>query len=341
MSQHHHRHDGAHPHGHAHAHAGNERRVFWALLLTAGFVLVEVAGGILSGSLTLLADAGHMLTDTAALGLTWHAFRISRQPATPARSYGHDRAQVLAALINGGTLVAISAWIVVEAVQRLLAPVQVLGGAMLAVAVVGLVVNLAAWRVLSGGSEGNLNIHGAVLHVLSDLVGSAAAILAAGIILLTGWTPVDPLLSMLVALLILRSAWMLVARSWHVLMEGTPEGLDVAALRAGLVEAVPGVTDVHHVHAWCLTPERPLITLHANIAEDADHDSVLHRLQATLAERFAIDHATIQIERNRCTDRHRGREPRSKEWAGEPQPHEGDGLGDAAQARRLALRDPR
>src|SRR4051794_4960093 len=124
MSQHHHRHDGPH----AHAHAGNERRVFWALLLTAGFVLVEVVGGVLSGSLTLLADAGHMLTDTAALGLTWYAFRVSRQPATPARSYGHDRAQVLAALINGGTLLGISAWIVVEAVQRLLAPVQVLGG---------------------------------------------------------------------------------------------------------------------------------------------------------------------------------------------------------------------
>jgi cobalt-zinc-cadmium efflux system protein len=316
MHQHHHRHDGAH----AHANSGNERRVFWALLLTAGFVLVEVAGGLLSGSLTLLADAGHMLTDTAALGLTWYAFRISRQPATPARSYGHDRAQVLAALINGGTLVGISAWIVVEATRRLWAPVEVLGGAMLAVAVVGLIVNLAAWRVLSGGSRENLNIHGAVLHVLSDLVGSAAAILAAGIILLTGWTPVDPILSVLVALLILRSARSLVSRSWHVLMEGTPEGLDVAALRAGLVDAVPGVTDVHHVHAWSLTPERPLLTLHASIADDADHDAVLHRLQATLAERFDIDHATIQLERNRCTDRHRahhGCQPRSAVRAGE------------------------
>lgn len=294
-------------HGHAHDHAGhdhgNERRVLAALLLTAGFMLAEVVGGILSGSLALIADAGHMLTDAAALGLSWYAFKVSRRPASPARSYGHHRFQVLAAFVNGAALLGVAAWIVIEAARRLLEPVEVLGGTMLAVALLGLAVNVAAFLILHGGHQENLNVRGATLHVLGDLLGSVAAILAAGVILLTGWTPVDPILSVAVVLLIVRSAWALLQRSWHVLMEGAPEGLDVAALSRDLAAAVPGVLDVHHVHAWSLTPERPLITLHATIDEAADHDTVLHRLQEALAGRFDIAHATIQIERGRCTDR--------------------------------------
>jgi cobalt-zinc-cadmium efflux system protein len=286
-------------HGHE---RGNERRVLWALLLTVIFMAVEVAGGLLSGSLALLADAGHMLTDAAALGLAWHAFRVSRRPATPARSYGHARFQVLAALINGTALFVVAFWIITEAIARLRHPIEVLGGPMLLVASLGLAVNIAAYLILHGASRDNLNIKGALLHVMGDLLGSAAAILAAGVILLTGWTPIDPILSVLVALLILRGAWLLVGKSWHVLMEGAPEGLDVAALRRELPARVPGVLDIHHVHAWSLTPERRLVTLHASIAEHADHDDVLHRMQTVLARQFSIEHATIQIERNHCTD---------------------------------------
>jgi cobalt-zinc-cadmium efflux system protein len=299
----------AHGHAdhHAHAHGavegGNERRVLLALLLTGGFMLVEVVGGLLAGSLALLADAGHMLTDTAALGLAWYAFRVSRRPATTAHSYGQHRAQVLAALINGGALVVIGVWITVEAVRRLLAPAPVLGGPMLAVACLGLAVNIGAFLILHRGGEEDLNLRGAALHVMGDLLGSLAAILAAAVILLTGWTPIDPILSVLVALLILHSTWTNLSRAWHVLMEGTPEDLDIVSLQGELTQAVPGVLDVHHVHAWSLVPGRTLMTLHASIAEAADHDAVLHDLQHALADRFGVGHATIQLERNHCTDR--------------------------------------
>ncbi len=306
-----HGHDPGHGHDHAHAHgrghaeattAENERRVLWALCITAGFMLAEVAGGLISGSLALLADAGHMLTDSAALALSWYAFRVSRRPSTPRHSYGQHRFQVLAALVNGGVLIGITLWIAVEAVRRLFAPVEVLGGPMLVVAVLGLGANIAAFAILQGGDRRNLNVRGAVLHILGDLLGSVAAIAAAVVILTTGWTPIDPILSLLVALLIARSAWALIGETWHVLMEATPPDRDVATLRADLARSVDGVLDVHHVHLWSLTPEKPLITLHANIAPDADHDLVLHRLQHVLAVRYRLSHATIQLERSRCAD---------------------------------------
>lgn len=297
---HHHHHDDHHDHGHDHHHHGNERRVFWALLLTAGFMVAEVAGGIISGSLALLADAGHMLTDAAALGLSLAAFRASRRPETHAHSYGQHRFQVLAAFINGAALIGIAVWIAVEAVQRVLAPVPVLGGTMLVVAGLGLAVNVAAFLILHGGDRDNLNMRGAALHVLGDLFGSVAAIVAAGVIMTTGWTPIDPILSVLVALLVLKSAWMLLSRSWHVLMEGAPIHIDVEALKAELTQDVPGVTGIHHVHLWMLTPEQPLVSLHASITPEADHDDVLHGLQSVLAGEFGLKHATIQVEREAC-----------------------------------------
>jgi cobalt-zinc-cadmium efflux system protein len=294
---HDHRAGGAHA-GHDHGAAGSdERRVRIALAITALFMVAEVAGGILSGSLALLADAGHMLTDTGALLLALYAFRMSARPATPERSFGHHRQQVLSAFINGGVLIGVAVWIVIEAARRLASPEPILGGPMLAVAAAGLVANVAAFLVLHGGSRGNLNLEGAALHVLSDLLGSVAAIAAAGVVLLTGWTPIDPILSVLVAVLILRSAWRLASKSWHVLMEGAPAGFDVGRLRTDLIAAVPGVADIHHVHAWSLTPERPLITLHARITPAAEHDNVLAALQEVLANRFGFGHATIQVER--------------------------------------------
>jgi cobalt-zinc-cadmium efflux system protein len=300
-----HAHQGGHEPGHSHAPAvtaDSERRVFLVMLLTGGFMVAEVIGGLLSGSLALLADAGHMLTDTAALALAWFAFRLGRKPADPKRSYGYHRFQVLAAFVNGLTLFVIAGWIIVEAVERVLEPVPVLGGTMLVIAALGLAVNVVAFMVLHRAEGANLNVRGAAIHVLGDLLGSVAAIAAAGIILVTGWTPIDPILSVLVALLILRSAWTVVRESGHILLEGTPEGVDPARIGAALRSAVPGVTDVHHVHPWALTSERLLVTLHAVVEEDADPNATLLAINRVLETRFGITHATVQLEQNRCVE---------------------------------------
>jgi len=306
---HSHDHANHHDHGHgpSHSHApkvsgGNERRVFWAMLLTASFMLAEVAGGILSGSLALIADAGHMATDAASLLLAWLAFRLSRRPADDARSYGFHRAEILAAFVNGLAMIALVTWITYEAVTRLMQPVEVMGGMMMAVAVTGLIVNIIAFALLHGGAQENLNLRGAAVHVMGDMLGSAAAIIAAGVILLTGWMPIDPLLSLLVALLVLRSAWFITKESAHILMEGTPAHLDLDEMRDDLRANVEGVEDIHHLHAWSLTQERPMVTLHARIEENADSDAVLKRLNERLTGTFSISHATIQIERDHCAE---------------------------------------
>jgi cobalt-zinc-cadmium efflux system protein len=291
-----------HDHAHRHATADNQRNVFWAMVLTGGFMLAEVVGGVVAGSLALIADAGHMLTDAASLGLAWAAFRVGHWPQDARRTYGYHRFQVLAAFVNGLALVAIVGWIAIEAVRRLFDPVEVLGGLMLAIAALGLLGNLAAFAILRRGDRENLNVQGAVLHVLADLLGSVAALVAALVIVWTGWAPIDPLLSLLVAALILHSAWRLLRKSAHILLEGAPDWLDDAELRAAVTTALPTIKDVHHVHAWMLTSERPLITLHAEVAPGADHQLVLASIQTVLRERFGIDHATIQIETVACTD---------------------------------------
>ena len=305
MGHHHHGHGHGHSHGHSHGHAhgaGNEKRVLWALLLTAGFMGAEVAGGLISGSLALLADAAHMLTDAASLALAWIAFRIARRPADSQRSYGYHRGQVLAAFVNGAVLLAIVFWIFYESFQRLINPEPVQGGIMLGVAGLGLAVNIAAFLVLHGGDRENLNMRGAAAHVMGDLLGSVAAIIGALVILYTGWTPIDPILSVLVGLLVLRSAWMVVRESVHILLEGTPAAIEPKDLRAVLLEDVPNLADVHHIHAWSLTPERPLLTLHARVTERADSQATLERIKAVLSQRFGIDHSTVQIERGPCGD---------------------------------------
>ncbi|GAB4230315.1 MAG: cation diffusion facilitator family transporter [Kiloniellaceae bacterium] len=262
----------------------------------------EVVGGLISGSLALLADAAHMLTDAAALALAWFAFRIARRPADPKRSYGYHRGQVLAAFTNGAVLIAIVFWIFVEAIQRLREPVPVQGGTMLAVAVLGLLVNVVAFFILHGGDRRNLNLRGAAAHVMGDLLGSAAAVIGALVILRTGWTPIDPLLSLLVGLLVLRSAWLVVRESAHILLEGTPAEIDPKGLRQALLAEVPDLRDVHHIHAWSLTPERPLLTLHARIGQAADPQATLERIKQVLSKRYGIDHSTVQIERGPCGD---------------------------------------
>jgi cobalt-zinc-cadmium efflux system protein len=297
-------HGHTHSHGRAHAHraADGERRMLWVLALTAGFMVVEAVGGWLAGSLALIADAGHMLSDTAALGLAWAAFRVARRPSDSKRSYGYHRVQILAAFVNGLVLFTIAAWICFEAIGRLRSPVPILGVPMLVVAVGGLVVNVIAFFVLRAGDRHNLNVRAALLHVLGDLLGSVGAIAAAIVILATGWTPIDPILSILMTLLILRGAWDVTRRAGHVLMEGAPEDFDAAALRADLMATVPGVTDVHHVHAWMLTSERRLVTLHVQLAAATDHNAALAAIKGRLIDRFGISHSTVQIDPAGCPD---------------------------------------
>lgn len=281
---------------------GNEKRLLWAMLLVGGFMGVEVVGGLLSSSLALLADAGHMLTDAASLALAWMAARAARRPAGPLHTYGYHRIQIIAALINGVAFVAVVIWIAIEAIQRLLHPVEVLGDLMMSVAVIGLLVNVAAFAILHHGSHHDLNLRGALVHVMGDLFGSVATILAAGLILWTGWMPIDPLLSLLVALLILRSAWYVVRQAVHILLEGTPEEFDVEMLRSVLAEAVPAVQDIHHIHVWSLTPDWPILTMHVTISTEENCAEVLTHLKRVLVERFEIDHSTIQVEPGCCFD---------------------------------------
>ena len=286
----------------------NEQRVLWAMLLTGSFMFAEVAGGLIAGSLALLADAAHMLTDCASLALAWLAFRISRRPADESRTYGYGRLQILAAFLNGILLVAVVGWIFYEALHRLLQPVEVLGGVMLAIAIAGLLVNVAAFLILHGADRDNLNIRGAALHVLGDLLGSVAVLIAALVIMTTGWTPIDPLLSMLVGLIVLRSAWFLVRKSGHVLLEGTPAHLDPAALKDDIAALAPEIGDVHHVHAWSLTLEKSLVTLHVTVAPGADGDDLLGRIKDRLAERWSVDHSVVQFEQGEaCPDDDRPR----------------------------------
>ena len=295
-------HDHAHPHHAPSGHDG-ERRVFWVLLLTAAFMAVEAVGGWLAGSLALIADAGHMLSDAAALGLAWVAFRVARRPHDDKRSYGYHRFQILAAFVNGLVLFAIAAWILVEAVGRLRAPAPVLAGPMLAIAVAGLAVNVVAFLVLRAGDRRNLNVSAALMHVLGDLFGSVGAIVAAIVILASGWTPIDPILSVLVSLLILRGAWDVTRRAGHVLMEGTPEGFDDRdAQERTCARRFPACSTSHHVHAWMLTSERPIVTLHVRLAPATDHGVALAAIKSRLKERFGIAHSTVQIESTECVD---------------------------------------
>lgn len=287
--------------GHCHTPKVNEknrRRVGIAAVLTGLFMFAEVAGGIMSGSLALLADAGHMLMDFAALAMAWGAFTIAKRPANWRLSYGYDRVSILAAFVNGLTLFAVAGWIVWEAIHRFMEPTEILTGPMLWIAIAGLIVNLLVFWVLIGADQDNLNIRGAVLHVLGDLLGSVAAILAAVIILWTGWVIADPILSMLVAILILRSAWSLVRESGHVLLQGAPKGLDKREIEADLLAAIPEIRRVDHLHAWSLTPERPIVTLNALIDPVEKIEPVSAKIKARLLEKFKIEHATIDVMRD-------------------------------------------
>jgi cobalt-zinc-cadmium efflux system protein len=292
---------GDHPHGASHISA---RRLGWTLALVALYAAAEVVGGVVSGSLALLADAGHMVSDAGAIGLTLFAMRFARRPPSPTRTFGYYRAEILAALVNGATLVGIALFILVEAVERLRTPTAVEGPLMLAVAGGGLLVNVAGLYLLRGGQRASLNIRGAWLHVLTDALGSAQAIAAAILIWMFGWDWVDPGASILIALLDVYSSWSLLRQSVAVLMEGAPGHNDVDALRDAL-GAIHGVDDVHDLHVWTITSGFVALSAHLVVDASADAADVLRRSEQCLADRFAIRHSTLQLDiGNRCGQAH-------------------------------------
>ncbi|WP_435171586.1 cation diffusion facilitator family transporter [Falsirhodobacter sp. 1013] len=292
-----------HDHGHDHSHVptvsgANERKVLLSFFLIFGFMLVEVVGGILSGSLALLADAGHMLTDAAALALAYAAFRFGRRAADSKRTFGYLRFEVIAGFLNALTLFGIVGWIVYEAIERFRQPGDILASPMMLVAIVGLLINLLVLWIMTRGETEHVNIKGAILHVMGDLLGSVGAITAAIVIYLTGWTPIDPILSMVVALLILRSAWTLMAKSIHILLEGAPDNAKPDEIERKLLASVPDLAAVSHIHVWQITSGRTMATLSVRPAIDSKAKAVSREVEHLLMSDFGIEHSTIAIDWN-------------------------------------------
>jgi cobalt-zinc-cadmium efflux system protein len=289
-------------HPHEAGAVGRERKLLIAVVLTAGMMLAEVVGGWWSGSLALLADAGHMLVDSAALILALFAARMARRPADAMRTYGYGRMEVLAGFVNALTQFVLVGFIAYEAIERLFKPVEILSGVMLGVAVAGLLVNVIVLRSLHSHAHEDVNIGAASLHVLGDLLGSVGAIVAALLVRWMNWNWADPLLSILVSVLILNSAWRLLRRSTHILLEGVPEGMDTNDVETALRSADGSIRDVHHLHVWQLASGSRMATLHLELHEEGDGARALAAVNQILLERFGIRHTTVQIDPGNCPD---------------------------------------
>lgn len=298
-----HHHHGTHPQSHGHSHDSRDqvRRLRIALAITAVFLIAEVVGGILSNSLALLADAGHMLTDVAAIALSLFVAWFSRQPHDQRRTYGYLRWEILAAFLNGATLLLVSTWIAIEAVLRLRQPEAVESGLMLVIAVAGILANIAAAFVLHPASEASLNLRGAYLHVVGDLLGSVATVVAALLVRYTGWLVADPIASILMTLLIVRGAWRLVRESIDVLLESTPSHIALGSVRTQL-EAIPGIESVHDLHVWTVTSGVVAMSVHAIVREPERHQHVLEHVHDAMLL-FGIQHVTVQLERREMYER--------------------------------------
>lgn len=270
-------------------------RLKLALAISSIYFFAELIGGFLTNSLALLSDAGHMLSDIAALALSLFAFRIARRPATVISTYGYHRAEILAALFNGLTLWLIVGVIFTAAYNRFLDPPAVKSYGMMIVASLGLLVNIVAGAVLYGSHHHNLNLRGAFLHVVSDALGSVGAIAAGLVMLLTGWYVADPVISVLIGLLILHSSWSLVKESLSVLMQAVPKGIRLEDVQQAL-EGVEGVSKVHDLHVWAVTSDIYTLSAHAVVENGGDFHQVLNGIEDTLKERFNIEHTTIQLE---------------------------------------------
>jgi len=289
--------------GHAHNHSAagkNKKRLAIVLALTSAYLVAEVIGGLLTHSLALLADAGHMLTDVAGLILALFAIRFAERPATPERTYGYYRIEILAALVNAVVLIGISLYILYEAYERFRNPPEIQSGGMLAVALVGLVVNIAGIYLLKSASEESLNMKGAYFEVLSDMLTSIGVIAAGIIMLTTGWYYADPIISAGIGVFILPRTWMLLRDAVGVLLEGTPHDVNLAALRES-IRTVEGVADVHDLHVWSLTSGINAMSVHAVLADHSLHDEVLAAVQKKVTSEFKIAHATVQVECKGCT----------------------------------------
>jgi cobalt-zinc-cadmium efflux system protein len=284
-------------HDHKHARTGNETRLKWALVLTAIFLVAEAVAGFLTNSLALLSDAAHMLTDVAALAMSLIAMWIAARPPDTRRSYGYHRFEILAASINASALFVVAAYILYEAYERFRKPPEVQSGAMLIVAVLGLVVNIVSMRILSGGKEGSLNVKGAYLEVWSDMLGSIGVIAAALIIRFTGWSRVDPLIAVLIGLWVLPRTWTLLSESVNVLLEGVPEGIELREVERTLL-GLRDVAEVHDLHVWSITSGRNSLTAHLRLVRDCDAEQVMRMATEAVAERFNITHTTIQTEQD-------------------------------------------
>jgi cobalt-zinc-cadmium efflux system protein len=293
---HDHGHDHSIPHLHDHAHPSHQGRLRWALVLTATFFVVEVAGGVISNSLALLADAGHMFTDVGVLALSLFVAWFSRQPAAPEKTYGYLRWEILAALLSGAALLLVSGLIVWEAVGRLQSPEPLRGGIMLLVALGGLMVNAASAAILHPVHGHSLNVRGAYLHVLADLLGSVGTVIAAVMVQWTGWLAADPIASIVVTLLVVRSAWRLVRESVDVLLESTPSHISLGRVREGL-EAIGGIESVHDLHVWTVTSGMIAMSAHAVVREPGENQMVLEAAVAAM-QRLGISHVTLQVERD-------------------------------------------
>jgi cobalt-zinc-cadmium efflux system protein len=272
------------------------------LALTAAITVVELVGGVLTGSLALLADAVHMLSDNVALSLALVAVWLAGRPSTPERSFGYQRAEILAALVNGVVLIALAIWIFVEAYGRFSDPPTVLGGWMLAVALVGLAGNLVAAAVLSRAAHSSLNMRAALRHVIADALGSAGVVVAALVILSTGWRYADPVVGVLIAILVLASSWSVLRESVHILLEGTPRGVDAREL-ARRMTGLPGVVEVHDLHVWTITSGFPSLAAHVLVEPGDDCHARRRQLEALLAADYGIEHTTLQVDHARPASR--------------------------------------
>ncbi|MEH6992665.1 cation diffusion facilitator family transporter [Neobacillus drentensis] len=310
MGHHHHNHGHSHGHshghGHGHSHTSNKKALLSSFILIAAFMVVEVIGGILTNSLALLSDAGHMLSDAAALGLSFFAIKLGEKQVSQEKTYGYKRFEIIAAALNGITLIIISLYIFYEAFQRFFAPPEVQSTGMLMISVTGLVVNIiAAWILLSGDKDDNLNVRSAFLHVLGDMLGSVGAIVAALLIMFFGWTIADPIASVIVAVLIIISGYRVTKDSFHILMEGAPTQIDIGQVKEAL-NKIPLVHEVHDLHIWTITSGYPVLSCHITIADEAVHDDILANSQKILHDDFHIEHSTIQVEKaeNGCPSPH-------------------------------------
>ncbi|WP_079434311.1 cation diffusion facilitator family transporter [Zoogloea sp. LCSB751] len=293
-------------HTHALPSTENERALRFALALTGSFLVAEVIGGVLTGSLALISDAAHMLTDAAALAIALAAIRIARRPADRRRTYGYHRFEILAAAFNAMLLFAVALYILVEAYRRFTSPPEIHSVGMLVIASIGLIVNLISIRLLSRGQSDSLNVKGAYLEVWSDLLGSIGVIVGAVVIQLTGWSWVDPLVAVAIGLWVLPRTWILLKDSLNILLEGVPEGIDLEEVEQAML-AVPGVLGVHDLHVWALTTGKTSLTAHVVYDQTySPEDALMPALQTVLANRFRVVHTTLQCETKPCARQPQG-----------------------------------